>query len=161
MNNVIQPIEIASAMLMVPSAGGDISAIDENGEIHWTIGVTPGVQPAAQFAEWLPAGCHLEAGAGVFVVLAKKPRRARRNPLPANVAESGANPDFRPSLASPEVVQMRKLAERAERAQANAQLLVQQAERLAQQPAPQPAVEPGSTPDIDPDATTSEGKPDE
>jgi len=133
----IQKHEIARARLLVAGSGGDIEAVDADGEVHWVIGLAPGVHAAAEYGQYLPPGCYIQAGGGVTVVRDHR-RRVQTAPVPE--VETGANPDFRPRLATPDELRLRRLADVAEEKLRRAQMLLERdrtvPQHVAQDPPP-------------------------
>jgi hypothetical protein len=95
---------------LVGLAGGEITAVDEDGEVQWTIGLPAGVHEGSQYLDYMQPGFTITVERGVTPMV-KQARRARANPQRSTRYESGANPDFRPRIATREQAQMRRMAE--------------------------------------------------
>ena len=62
-----------TALLLVGAKGGELSAINADGEVSWSIGMTQGLHKADQYVEMLEAGESLSASGSITV----KPRKDR------------------------------------------------------------------------------------
>lgn len=144
MSDLITRYELGRTRFLVGSNGGDINAVDAAGEVHWTIGLMPGVHESKEYHEYLQPGWSIQCDRGVTAMVDQR-RRAKANPSASNSRDSGANPDFKPTLATAGELrlraiekQMRVQASRAERMLAQAKLLAD----AKPEPKPEPKEEP-------------------
>lgn len=87
-----------SRRFAVGKRGGEIRAVNNQGEIAWAIGLTAGVHDERKYLALLEPGMKLETS-GDVTLLAPASGKVKRMAHP-RASESGANPDYKPTLAS-------------------------------------------------------------
>jgi hypothetical protein len=142
--------ELPQVTLLVSREGGEIEITHkQTGEVV-AIGLQPGEYKAARYAQYMTPDHELYPGEGVTAIQRKRSGRIRH----PSAMESGANPDFRPTLASQFEVEMRKqlaaLAAKTDRLERREKAL-QLAQQAQQQPKPAEEV-------IDDGETESQGE---
>lgn len=105
--------------LMVPMNGGELVAHTVDGEILWSVGLTPGIHEGKRFVPYLSADDVVEFSDGVSVMVPEG--RVTRMTYGDGSHHVGANPDFRPSAADRHVRALensiRKINARMDRAE--------------------------------------------
>lgn len=81
-----------TAMLLVGTKGGEITAINPDGVVAWSVGLTQGIHKAATYVAMLGAGDSLRTSGSVTVKARQD--RLKRQDFGDLATESGANPDF-------------------------------------------------------------------
>lgn len=110
---MIRTQDLARFTLLVPKEGGEVILYDESEVEVFRCGLQPGVHQAKQFVGALPRGGGLLPSPKVAAVDTKSGRAAFSHYGPGTY-ETGANPDFKPTLASEQEARLRRLVERAE-----------------------------------------------
>lgn len=100
--------QLATAKFMVPAAGGEVTATSAEGEVLWVAGLAPGIVAAKVYREHLEPGDVLAWSEGVTAMLPGA-QRARRINFGPGAVETGANPDFKPTVATAAEMRLKKL----------------------------------------------------
>ncbi len=87
------------ATLLVGVAGGQVEAVSPDGIVQFAIGLEPGEHKGARIAKYMGPEDEARFTEGVTAMLPEGNRAARMKYGPGG-AESGANPDYRPSSAA-------------------------------------------------------------
>lgn len=100
--------DLASGRFFVGLAGGEITCLSEDGKERWKVGMLPGIQFADTYGPYMGTGDTLRLSGAVELV---KPGGSRVKPIDAGPEhfESGANPEFRPTLASTQQRRVEKM----------------------------------------------------
>lgn len=90
-------VEVTRKGFLVSDNGGTLDYTRE-GEVLFSVSVPPGIQPARPYFDLAPPGCEIEVSKGLVAV----PRRGGYavQKYGKGSHESGANPVFRPTIAS-------------------------------------------------------------
>lgn len=92
--------------LAVPKSGGNLSVIDSDGEVIAEIGLSGGLYPLSDYDLFIPKGGRL--GLTPQMTVLGKANKALKVMKGEFQKESGANPDYRPSRATPAEIELRK-----------------------------------------------------
>lgn len=91
-------MEINRNSVLFSAAGGSLDFVSGDGEVLASVPVPAGRTRAAEYLDLVPEGASIEVGAGVTVL---QPRLSVGiQPYGGGSHDSGANPDFQPTLAS-------------------------------------------------------------
>ncbi|MCB5410304.1 hypothetical protein [Pseudogemmobacter faecipullorum] len=135
-------MNITAKSSLVSAKGGRIEYVSPDGELLRAVDVPPGIVSALQYLQLAPEGATMEIAEGIEVVSPRSSVGIQE--YGEGAFESGANPDFRPTSATTNALQMalsmRKLQSMSKTIDARMSAL-QNMERIPQNPAPSPAPE--------------------
>lgn len=103
--------ELRGSRLFVGLKGCEVECLSPDGEIRWALGVTAGVHVAEKYAEYMGLGDTLRLN-GPATLLYRGGRIQSQSFGPV-AFESGANPNFQPSVFTEAEVRMRKMLDQA------------------------------------------------
>lgn len=135
--------ELTHDMRLISKTGGTIDYVSDDGELLASVSVAPGLHFPAQYLELVPDDAHIELS-GDLVAL--KPRtRVTVQPYSHGPEQTGANPDFRPTSARRNELEMRMVLDRLKAT--DKRLLAREKalaniERIPKAPDPDPVIEP-------------------
>ena len=97
--------EINARSVFVSAAGGVLDFVSQDGELLASIAVPAGRVPARDYLDLLPEGASVEVSEGLAVLQPRSFFGVQH--YGEGARESGANPDFRPTSASRNELEMR------------------------------------------------------
>lgn len=100
--------KIATVRFFVGLNGGEVRCVSPEGEVRFSVGLTPGIHFANTYQPFMQNGDELELSGDVS---AHKPggSRVKAQTYGPKGMESGANPDFRPTVYTEQQAQLQKL----------------------------------------------------
>ncbi|UAB90388.1 hypothetical protein I5192_06925 [Ruegeria sp. SCSIO 43209] len=104
--------EFAAAKLAVAHPGGNIACVDEKGETQFVLGLTPGVHEGIGYVRYANKGDTFELVENVTALLASG-RRVQTQGYGAAAFNTAANPEYKPTKASPEHLELMKVVKAA------------------------------------------------
>lgn len=104
---MIDNTKLHKARIFVGQAGGELLFHDAEGEVIAEMGLAPGMHRGDKIAREIPTEWQISAGEGSTII---EPSAAKVVGMKtANAAQSGANPDYRPTNATTEMLRMQKM----------------------------------------------------
>lgn len=135
--------EINAKSVFLSAAGGVLDFVSQDGELLASVAVPPGRVPARDYLDLLPEGAAVEVSEGLVVLQPRSGFGVQHYGQGSH--ETGANPDFRPTSASRNELEMRLTLARMQavtsRVEARERALWA-VERIPAAPAPAPAPAP-------------------
>lgn len=105
--------QLRNSRALVGQAGGNVTCVSKDGEVLWEVGFPAGIHFADQLKEYMSLGDVLQIDGAITIVT--RAGKVLTQSFGDVAAQSGANPDFRPSPANAAQIEMRKLLERVNR----------------------------------------------
>lgn len=137
---MIERNQLVGGRFFVGFDGGQVTCITPDGEVRWQLGFQSGSHDAGKVVEFMYPGDLLELDGSMSLIAARGQNtgRVRAQTFGPVHTKTGANPDFRPSVATEHEMRLRKIVADVNKAEQRLEKRMKAFERITA-PAPSPA----------------------